>query len=322
MKPFAKPTFDVTISGFRFLYGVDVEVNSSYDTLTDTAKIILPRKLQWEGKDVLSDSNTLFKRGDKVEIKLGYDHDNKTVFSGFISAIKPSTPMEFECQDGAWLLKQKSITKSYEKVTLKQLLKDIMPSNIPFEAVDVNLGKFKITNVNITGILDELKKAYALNAFFRNGKLYVGLAFYPNNAVKHKFIIGGTQANVIDATDLQYKKEDEVKIKVKAISMLPNNKKIEWDGGDPDGELRTLHFYNKSLAELKEVANREIAKLRYTGYEGSFTTFGEPTVKHGDYVELVEIKNNRVGTYLVKAVQKRSGTSGYRQIITLDKKIA
>jgi hypothetical protein len=130
------------------------------------------------------------------------------------------------------------------------------------------------------------------------------------------------QEDIIE-DDLEYLKRDELTFKVKAISMLENNKKIEIEVGDPSGEQRTITKYNLSKEELKKVAEREIETLRYEGFRGKFKTFLQPVMYHGDEIELIDKDlPERNGVYLIEGVDYEIGVSGYFQIITLGAKIS
>jgi len=309
---------EITIGTFTFNYTHEIEVESSWETFTDTAKIQIPFKFK-RGDDTLTATEAgLFKRGDEVTIKTGYYPDLNTVFEGYVSRIIPDSPFIVECEDAAWLAKQHTITKSYKKVSLDDLLWDNEPLEIEHDAIDANLGSFKMKNVNLIQVLDELKKTYGLVSFFRNGVLKSGLAYYPDDANDLTFDFEKT----IIENSLEFLKEEDVRIKVKAISMLPDNKKIEVEVGDENGEQRTLTYYNLTEAELTEIAERELPKLKYTGYKGDFTTFGQPMTKHGDNVTIVSRKfPEREGTYLVDKVVTTFGVNGYRQNITLGPKV-
>ena len=64
-------------------------------------------------------------------------------------------------------------------------------------------------------------------------------------------------------------------------------------------------------------------ELRYSGYDGAFTTFATPLVNHGDVVELINpLIPEQSGGYLVPKVVTRSGWGiGGRQDITIKQKI-
>lgn len=310
---------EITINDFKFNYTHGVEIESSWETFTDTAKIRIPFKFK-KGSETLTATDTgLFKRGDSVTIKLGYFPDLNTVFLGYVSRIIPESPFVIECEDSAWLAKQKVINKSYKKVSLDDMLFENEGNDIDHVAIDANLGSFKMKNVNLIQVLEELKKTYGLISFFRDKVLRVGLAYYSEEAEES---IIDFQNNVISSS-LEFVKEEDVRIKIKAISMLPNNTKIEVQVGDENGEQRTLTFYDLTKADLTEIAERELPRYKYTGYKGSVTVFGQPVVKHGDRVDIIDSKfSERQGKYLVDKVITTFGMNGYRQVLTLGAKIS
>ena len=60
----------------------------------------------------------------------------------------------------------------------------------------------------------------------------------------------------------------------------------------------------------------------YTGFRGTFTTFGLPFIQQGDNAQLRDKKlPERNGLYRVKAVDYKGGVGGLRQTIHLDFKI-
>ena len=313
----------ITINGYYFDFVNEVEVNSSWDMVTDTAKIIIPKKLTFEGKPIVAGLNSLFKRGDPVEINLGYGETLHNVFSGYISAIKPKLPIEITCDDQMYLLKKKLVNpKAYKSITLKDLLTELVGTTLPFETnFNMLMENFRIgSNLTVAQVLEEIRKTYGVVSFVREGKLYVGFAYLEKLRKEHKF------ENVVSTDDLEYRRLDDIKLKVKATSITTGDKKkkrIEVELGDPDGETRTLHYYNKTEEQLRQIAGQELIKLRYEGYFGSFEAFGEPFARHSDVAIVIDQKvPEREGKYLIKSVNYTFGQSGYRQKIQLDRKIS
>lgn len=105
-------TCKIQVGKYEFVNVNEVKINSSYETLTDTATIRLARKLEFEGKPITGDSG-IFKAGDAVKIYLGYDFKNELLFSGYISNIKPGSPLEFRCEDEMYQLKKGSLRKGF-----------------------------------------------------------------------------------------------------------------------------------------------------------------------------------------------------------------
>lgn len=104
----------------------DIETDSGWKNLTATAKLIFPKNVYvntpegnvaWADADlyVKTSVEPIFLRGDAIKIELGYFYLNQsgkyvtelnTEFEGFITKINPKIPIEIECEDRMWLLKQ------------------------------------------------------------------------------------------------------------------------------------------------------------------------------------------------------------------------
>lgn len=311
-------TSKINIAGFSFAGVVEVEQESTWENLTDTCTITIPRKLSFEGKDIVSTDSPMLKRGDVVRIELGYDEENELVFEGFIRSVEVKTPLVVHCEDGAFQLKKNPKTVSYKSIQLKELLTDVLPSSIEFEAIDQPLGQFRVQRATAAEILEHLRKEYHIRSFFKSKKLFVGLAYPPSATIKQHYF--EFERNIIE-DDLEYRSKDQNDIKVKAISILPDNTRLEVEVGKEEGEVRTFNYYNiETEAALRQMAERELDKLSIDGFRGSFTAFGEPYVQHGDSVKLVDNKLDRQGIYLVKKVERNFGVDGFRQKIYLDRK--
>jgi hypothetical protein len=298
----------ITIGNFEFDYVNQVEIKSSWQNMSDTAMITLPRKLKLKDKSI----KDLIKKGDKVSIQLGYNGEFNHEFSGFVSRIEPNVPVVIHCEDQMWKLKQTTFNKSYTSVTLKQLLKDIAP-DYSIHAADVDLGPFSIKNVSATIVLQKLKETYGLVSYFRGHELNSGIA-YPLNPKQVKYDF---QKNIID-NNLEYLTKEDSKIKVTAVSQLGGNKKIEVHLGDADGEHRTLHYYKLTKEELTKRAQSEIGKLKVDGYKGNIVTFGRPYCQHG-YVAVFTDNEypEHAGKYFIDSVETRFGVDGFRRIIKI-----
>lgn len=312
------PQISIQAGRFALDFCKEVEVESSWDKLTDVCRLELPRKLKFDGKTITAGQSGIFRRGDVLNIDLGYNGRMYQVFSGTITGIYPGLPVRFRAEDGLWQLKQDSHSKVYKSVSLRQLLTDICP--LPFKTVDSELGAYRIDRASTARVLHDLGQKFGFPSFVREGTLYVGLKFWPELQFRHRFAFG---KNIIES-NLQYEMGDDIRVKVEAISLLPNNKKLKVEVGDPEGAHRTLHFYNITKeAELKKLAEEELKNMRFEGYRGDFLAFGEPFVQHGDTVQLEDpLFGHTPGEYLVKKVVRTFGRSGYRQRIFIDRRVA
>jgi len=320
---------EITIGGQSFDYLSDLEVESSWEDFTDTATLTIPRKLRFvkDGEvleNVISGDNPLFKRGDAAEFVVGYDGQVAVRFRGYLSKIIPNNPLTFEFQDAMYLLKQKTVSKYSKKdLTLTQLLTDIVGDTVPIKVnQEFTIGKYAIKSATVAEVLEHLKKNYGVTSYIRDGVLNAGLAYELRDIDQLKIINIDMEKFVIDDGNLSYQRSDDQKIKVKAISIYPDNTREEVTAGDEDGGERAQYFYDVSVEDLQNYANERVEKLKFTGFTGSFTTFINPIVKHGDAIKLISEKRpDATGIYLVKKVVSSSGVGGGRQTIELDIKV-
>lgn len=302
-----------------------IEIVSSWASLTDTAKIVIPKKITIDGKDIAIGSNPVFKRGDSVKIELGYDDNLKVAFQGFISKVILKMPITLECEDGMYELKKQIVPNlSYSSVNLSTLLKDISPV-IPYETTqEQGLGKVRISNNStVAQVIDWLRKEYSIYSFIQKGKLYVGRPYFQESPAEHTF---GFEKNVI-TDNLEYQNGEDVQIKVRAYGIrTSDNAKVEgyWPSKESEGEQTDIKIDNLgSASDYQTMAKRHYDANKFTGYRGNFMTFGAPFVNHGDIVKPTSdvVPERNGGKYLVKEVRRTFGIDGYRQTITLDRKV-
>jgi prophage tail gpP-like protein len=308
---------EITVGSSVLQHINNVKIKSSWKTLADTATIkVANLKKQLELK---------IKPGDKVVVKLGYaGYEMQTEFEGYVRSVQPNIPLTIECEDPTWLLRQINLNYNFVDTTLKQvvnyIVKDVKGITLHQNIPDVKLDKFRLANVDGATALNKLKEAYGLVAYFRGHKLFVGLAYtdIPQPG-KTNYTTG---RNVI-STKLEYRSSEDRRIKVKAVGITSDNKKVEKEFGDSDGELRTLYIYGvKDTSIIETKAKEELKRLKYEGYSGSFRTFGIPYVQHGMAADF-EDKNypSRAGSYAVDEVVTEFGMSGFKRDIHLGKKL-
>lgn len=274
------------------------------------------KKLKWDGSEKIP-----VKRGDKVTISLGYDDNLQTAFSGFVRDVGFKTPVVITCEDDMFNLKQMPAKKmAYRSVTLEKLLKDQGISYRLNVMGEQSLGAYRVTADTVAALLGKLSQQ-GIRSFFRyeDGEpvLYCGVLFERDNKPSQVFKTG---FNIISDQNLKQQKAENMRLRVKAVSLMPDNKKIKVEAGDADGEQRTLHTYNKTESELKAWAQQEIKRLKRDGLSGSFTTFGHTLVDCLDAVGII-IDGTKMGVYQVKKNVIKYGDTGYRQEITLGLRI-
>ena len=315
---------EITIGNLTTTFVRRFEIESSWDKFTDFAVIEFPREIVF--KKERERIENIVSVNDPVTIRAGYFPELTERFVGFVSKIEPDVVTKIHCQDGAWLCKQKSLSFSETDVTIDGLINDHLPSGLgSINAIDAKIGSLRVKNMTFAQIMDKIRKTYGVRTWFQGLDIYSGLPYTSETGVEHD--ISFQRDIPLNGSSLEYQDGDNIKLKVKAISIQPDNTKIETEVGDPDGETRTFTTYNvTSVDDLKKLAEQHADDLKFTGFRGSFTMFGDPRVQHGDKVILTDELNPERGDgstkYGVKAVKTSFDVgSGFRQVVELGKKV-
>ncbi|WP_027380288.1 phage late control protein [Chryseobacterium daeguense] len=314
----------IQIGDFIFRSINEVEITKSVEDLVDTAIVKMPSKFKVRNDGELKYTEEIIKPGDKVTITLGYAGKYEGVeFVGFVLSVGSKIPLEIKCEDSMYLLRRKNITKAFEKTTLKEILQEVvygtgikLSDKIPGMEID----KFIIKQANGTQVLQKLKQDFALSAYLDDeGKLYCGLQELNNIGQE---VIYDLNYNLVE-NNLEYKTEDEKKLKIKYTYIDKKNHKKSVEVGDSDGELRTFHTSVVSdEKKLEEMARAELKKNKYSGFEGSVTSFLIPYATRGMAAVIRDKKHkNREGKYFIKKVVTSYGMNGARREVTLSNKL-
>lgn len=356
-------------------------IKQSWETLTNTCSLRLPGNVNveddqgnvvnWSKTAIYADSgNTapLFIRGDKIEVIVGYwmfDFDSREEvllvpdqpnFTGYISRIKNRVPIEIECEDEMWRLKQIRVPNKIYKgsaYTVKTMIAEMLSAYPEYTVTDggfqTNIGDFRTQNETVAQVLERLKNDGGLYSNFTGTSLRVGNVVYDPNVYLNKETVFEFQDNII-ADQLEYQRKEDINLAIRAYSQSiekVNNR--NYDGSEKNkrsrievlvgrtsngygeiandntfqGDIVRRPFLNvTSKDELIRQAKATLPKYYYTGFRGSFTTFGYPAVNVGEAAVIRDKRiPERAGTYLIKQVNTTFGMKGIRQAISLHLRI-
>jgi len=302
-------TANIKINDFSFDRISSVQIESSWDLLTDTAEVTIPRALYF-ASEILKDK---IKVGDSITIELGYNGANNVEFEGYVTKITTDTPVVISCEDAMWKLKQKSVNKVFKKISLQDLLSEIV-TDFDTAAADLQLGTLVIENSTVAKVLQALKDDYGIYSYFKGNTLVSG-KIYLDNTEQVEY---GFEKNII-SHDLKYVNADDLKIKITAESIKHDGTKLTVSVGDDDGEESKLVYSGiDTQSELKKLAELDLARLKVDGYEGTITTFGVPYVQHG-YTAYLESNQypERAGYYYIDSVSTTFNNSGFRRTLKI-----
>jgi len=314
----------VEIGDFIFNAVNDIEITKSVEEMGDTAIIKLPTRFKVKQNGEQKYTENAIKVGDPVTITLGYEGKYSGVeFTGYVKKISPKIPLEIHCEDAIWLLKRKNITKTWEKTTMKEILQEVVkdtPIKLAERIPSVQLDKWIIRNANGAQVLQSLKKDLLMSVFITDdGKLYCGLQQLTNIG---QTVVYDLNFNLVE-NSLEFKSKEDRKIKIKYTYIDAKNKRQSIEVGDPDGEQREYHTSVISdMKKLEEMAQAEIEKLKYDGFDGDVTTFLMPFATRGMKAKLIDSEHpNREGNYFIKKVVTSFGTGGARRKITIGNRL-
>jgi len=302
----------IRIGDYLFAYCRRVLIESSWRKLTDICTIELPRKLKFEGESL----KDLIQPNMTVVVKLGYDGVLNTEFEGVVTRIRPDMPFVVHCQDSMKGLKENNVVFVSSGVSLEELMEATLPNSVAFEADDIRLGAFRVDNESSAKVLNRLKNDYGIFSYFRGGVLQVGLPPIGQKNAAFSF-----QNNVIRHT-LEYRVKGARRFKVRCVGMRASGVKVEVERGDIGGELRTFHYYDMDESDLIAICESQLKVLKYDGYEGRFTTFGIPFVRHADIAKMTDQDfPERSGSYRIDGVKIDFGVNGFKRDIQLGVKV-
>ncbi|MEH6405767.1 MAG: hypothetical protein V7767_00655 [Leeuwenhoekiella sp.] len=293
-----------------------VTIESSWELLTDTAVITMPRNVKFFEKRKVRE---VFRNGDPIEIWLGYDDDRNLIkeFTGYILNVSADIPITIKCEDKMYELKKHSVNYAMKTNKLQDLIKDIIPEGMNTDVADMELSKARFPNTTAAKVLEQLQESN-IYSYFKGNQLVVGKIYTDDEEPP---VVFNFSRNVVDNA-LQYKLKDDVLVLIKATSTLPKGKKVNVEFGDKGGVHQNLAYYNiASKDELLKLCKLDYEKFKKDGYQGDLNVFGTPSVRHGMKAKVLsDLYPDRDGTYWIKRVTKSFNNNGFRQALNLDQR--
>ncbi len=321
----------IKIGKYTFDAFSEVEIRKTWKRFTDTATVKLPKALHYRDGDKILPVKRIgdfIKRGDKVEIQLGYNTQLFTEFVGYVAySPKIDIPYEIVCEDEMWILKQKKVDVSIEDATVKQIVQAVAPE-YQLDCIDEVYGDFSMKNTTPVLVFNELKKNAGIRTFFRYdketgkirlvcGKIYTDEQM-PKKQPEYKF-----GYNIIKSS-LRHISKEEAAVKIYASSVQADGTVIKVEAGQDGGDIvRLNNMYVLSKPELEQKVENYLANYdKAEGYSGEITTFGFPLVEHGQVVHIIDhIYEQRDSKHFVDEVEINvTPDGGYRKYIEVGQK--
>lgn len=310
----------ISIGGYAFSGFHSVKIKRSTRALAATAVIAVPQmaRVKTENKVVSTvDLARIIKPGMDVSINLGYDGRLHNEFKGFVKQANYNRPFEIECEDNAWLLRHVPVAQSFTNTNLEMVLQSVLNGVVKLSADCDNIAieKLRIDDgrggtITALQALEKIKDTYGIAIYFEpSGALFAGL-YYKQKKGDVLYKLG---YNTIKDEDLKFHRADDVKVRIKAISIDAAGVRTEVESGAKDGAIRTLYFSGiKDKKELERLAQNELKRYAFDGFDGKIKTFLEPFVAPGYTAKISDPNFNdaRNGNYYVEGVETEITLNG------------
>lgn len=322
------------------------EASSSWREMCDKAKVVIPKNIYVKdetgkliplgGTNVniggFDTSTPLFLKGDRVTIKAGYryrdaqknevlgptDKDGSvaTIFQGFISNVTSKKPIELECEDNMWLLKQKiAPNKTYKETdTLEHIMKDMLAgTQFTVNALtSTTFGAFRTQNETVAEVLARLQKDYHFDSYFRGNELRCGAQVYvEQDAIDDGPKVFKFQHDIHDDHSLEYKRKDDVNLSAIAYSVNKNSLNV---GVTKAGKTKTKH---ERLEVLVSTRNGSfVSQVKSPGQTADFApnTAGERRTfffnNVTDSATLIDLATKQLSKYYYTGLRGKFKTFG------------
>lgn len=296
---------------------------SSVLSIIETSTISLPRVTYLQNKVNGTEDNTVkgsfvFREGDKVSVKIGYDGKNSLRFMGFVKRINQTDRLELECEGYNYQL-PKVFNKSYASTTVKNILADLtLDTDIKIDESTANVKVSAVRFKNASGlqVLEWIQKELHLAVYFAYNCIYVG-TLYGRRKEKKKLRAGW---NTVSDKDFKQRRTDENVL----IQLVDKDAKGEVKKTKSDeqkySQTKEIKIRAGLTAELKkQIANDLQNRENYRGYEGSVLCFLEPDIEKSDVIIFEDRRfPERSGEFFAETVEGRFDSSGGRQNVTLN----
>lgn len=325
---------NITIGTFKKVKVNEVKIEKSVYDFVDKATIKIPAKGRLKVTDdptapvtgeTTIETGKVITEGLEVVIELGYNGSLKQEFTGFVSRVNFASPVEIECEGYSYQLRNISISKTFKATKLLAILKEIIKGTqvtlIERKVPDVTVQKLVLQKHNGTEALLELKKVLANSVtFYFNAKvLHAELFPLLPSGTQVKYKLGW---NTIKDNELKLRQAKNQKLIVRYIGEKKDGSKVIAESGK-DGEVKEFRTHGITDAgTLKKMADAQLSRLSYDGYEGKITTFLAPFAEPAMKAIVTDEKYaERSGSYIIESVVTTYSTGGARRKVGIGLKL-
>nr|DAP14040.1 MAG TPA: tail protein [Caudoviricetes sp.] len=188
------PKLSVSIGGYTFSKGIEVESYSAQTSYFDWSKIRFTEEFQ---------PKVSFAAGDIAQISLGYNGELEAVFQGYVSKgyNAGSSLNEILLKDDMLKLERTNITETFLNATPQEIISFALSkagiSSFALSQTSYPIKIFPVSKKSVIALLQEINSVWGISIkfFFRGGRFYWGTA--PAQKSVYEFAYA---QNIIDLT--------------------------------------------------------------------------------------------------------------------------
>lgn len=308
-------------TSYRLNLVSSIDIESSVDTLSDTAIITLPEAVM---NQVLKIQDKV-GRGSEVIIQAGYDGDLKTEFVGYVQDVTANdSSLKIMCEDALFLFRKAVKNVELKPTSLKKIAQLIVNQIDTSYTVkcdyDIAYEKFVIHQATGYDVLKKLAQETKANIYFNTDKKE--LHIHAPYLEKGGNVVYSMQKN-IEKSSLEFKKAIDRKVEVTVESTNVKGNVEKFTAGNTGGDTVTLKVGSVAKADLQKIANAELLRRSADMYEGSVDTWLVPFVQPSYSAKIMDNDyTEKNGSYYIVGVTTSISESGAKRTVKMGIKLS
>jgi hypothetical protein len=308
-------------TSYRLNMVSSIDIESSVDSLSDTAIITLPEAVM---NQVLKIQDKV-GRGSEVIIEAGYDGNLKTEFVGYVQDVTTNdSSLKIMCEDALFLFRKAVKNVELKPTSLKKIAESIVnqiDSSFTVKCdYDIAYEKFVIHQATGYDVLKKLAEETKANIYFNTDKKE--LHIHAPYLEKGGSVVYSMQKN-IEKSSLEFKKAIDRKVEITVESTNIKGKVEKFTAGTTGGETVTLKVGSVAKADMQKIANAELLRRSADMYEGSIDTWLVPFVQPSYSAKIMDSDYpEKDGSYYVVGVTTAINESGGKRTVKMGIKLS
>ena len=313
-------TQSVKVNGEELRNVESIHINKSIDKLIDTGEVrVIGQRYGYQ----TGIEKKVF-RGDKIEIKMGYDGSGNSEFTGYVKSVTTDNSVTISCEDSMTLLKKSVQPRAFTNATVKDIVDYVVAETKSGHSVaslhdagSVKFVTFQIGESDGFGVIEKLQKETGLHFYARGMKLVIDIAYLGELNKQNRYDFSGLK-NAVIKSSLKYRRKGERLVQVEVVGLSKKGTRKVAKAGEEGGDKITIYKYDVDFGSLDKIAISELSKYETEGYEGHIEVLLEPycTYGYGIYLQDDQYPERTRHSYFAESVEvgMNERLGGYRKI--------